>query len=826
MILPSFLDPSLREAKAKSSWVTEKMAKRDAAYQAYLSLYKAGLVNDNLMPIHCEKYMDDAEPTEKQVKLVQISPCFDPWVEIAHMRRSNLPLFQTRIEFSSDVLVLPQMLILLPKPLPCELTFDLFWNEETTITVCLRPVKDGCLDVEAHHAAEFSYILLSSVFQRRMTPDRSDLVTLFWPKLEPSLANVETWLSSITGTFMAEEIMDIHNLEMLQQLGLARNIEYGRRPFAIEKTLYKVTVDDDFVSGDGTAQSREELHLQGTKIPKRTDFLHPVAGDAKSRLHHTAKQCVAARSCAINRLPATYSRFALFVPSITHKIEILFVAEKLSQTILAPVGFENLHLVVTAISASSAREATDYQQFEFLGDSLLKFHTSVHLTAMNPIWHEGLLSCAKDKIVSNTRLSKAALDLGLDAYILTKAFTGIKWRPSYVSDLCEPHSRMGNKRELSSKVLADVVEAIIGAAYLDGGIEKSSRCLPIFLQEVEWISMDGAIEKLYQRVPTPNDLVCPSVLPQIEALLGYTFSKRILLVEALTHPCSKDHTVSYQRLEFLGDSVLDHLVVQELFKSPREKSHQDMHLMRTTLVNADLLAFLCMNLYLEEDREDPVEQGQAHLSTIRTTRKVYLWQFMRHSASWEITTAQQQALRRYEDLCDEIHEALAHSAMHPWALLSRLEAGKFFSDLIESILGAIFIDSHGSLDTCRQFLHRIGFMSYMRRVVNEEVELLHPRNRLQHAAGSAKVDFNTRAERVQNGAGESKLQWTCSVRVGDEDIIEVGDGLNRVEIETKAAAVAAAILEARAAVEPVTGSSETSPDQIPNHSSGMDLTAD
>ncbi|KAL1966075.1 hypothetical protein VTN77DRAFT_4823 [Rasamsonia byssochlamydoides] len=831
VILPSFLDPSLREAKAKHSWMTERMAKRDAAYQAYLSLYRAGLVNDNLIPFHCEKYKDDAEPTEKQAKLVQISPCFDPWVEIAHMRRSNLPLFQTRIEFSSDLLGLPPMNILLPKPLPCELTFDLFWNEETTISVHLRQGNDDFLDAEAHHAAEFSYILLSSVFQRRMTPNCSDLVTLFWPELEPSLDSPETWLSSITGTVMAEQIMDIHNLETFQKLGVARNLEeYGRRPFIIEKTLYMAAVDDDFptVSGDGTAQeAREELYLQGTKIPKRTDFLHPVYSDAKSRLHHTAKQYVAARLCSINRLPATYSKFALFVPSITHKIEILFVAEKLSQTILAPVGFENLHLVVTAMSASSAREATDYQRFEFLGDSLLKFHTSVHLTAMNPLWHEGLLSSSKDKIVSNARLSKAALDLGLDAFILTKEFTGIKWRPSYVSDFCEPHSTTGSRRELSRKVLADVVEAIIGAAYIDGGIEKSSRCLPVFLPEVEWISLEGAIEKLYQAVPTPNDPICLSFLPQIETLLGYTFSKRILLLEALTHPCSNYNTMSYQRLEFLGDSVLDHLVVQELFKSPREKSHQDMHLMRTALVNADFLAFLCMSLYLEEDREDPVEQGKAHLSTMRATRKVYLWQFMRHSASWEITTAQQQALRRYEGLCDEIQEALAHSGEYPWALLSRLEAGKFFSDLIESILGAIFVDSHGSLDACRQFLHRLGLMSYMRRVVNGEVELLHPRNRLYHAAGSAKVNFDTRAERVEDDAEGSKVQWICRIRVGDEDIVEVRDGLNKAEIETRASAVAAAIFEARA-MESVSemGSRDTSSDQMLDHSSEMDLTTD
>src|SRR4051794_2107149 len=55
VVLPSFLDPSLREVNAKSYWRSEKMAKRDASFQAYMMLYNAGLVNDNLMPIHCQK---------------------------------------------------------------------------------------------------------------------------------------------------------------------------------------------------------------------------------------------------------------------------------------------------------------------------------------------------------------------------------------------------------------------------------------------------------------------------------------------------------------------------------------------------------------------------------------------------------------------------------------------------------------------------------------------------------------------------------------------------------------------------------------------------
>ena len=74
-------------------------------------------------------------------------------------------------------------------------------------------------------------------------------------------------------------------------------------------------------------------------------------------------------------------RFGALVPSIMHILEIYMVAAELRRTVLRESPIEDLSLVVTAISASVARESTNYQRLEFLGDSILKLLTSVNLAA-------------------------------------------------------------------------------------------------------------------------------------------------------------------------------------------------------------------------------------------------------------------------------------------------------------------------------------------------------------------------------------------------------------------------------------------------------------
>ena len=69
-----------------------------------------------------------------------------------------------------------------------------------------------------------------------------------------------------------------------------------------------------------------------------------------------------------------------------------------------------------------------------------------------------LVSHKKDHIVSNSSLATAAMRVGLDRFIITKPFTGQKWRPLYQGRLVA--NQPEQSREMSTKILADVVEAL------------------------------------------------------------------------------------------------------------------------------------------------------------------------------------------------------------------------------------------------------------------------------------------------------------------------------------------------------------------------------
>jgi len=109
-------------------------------------------------------------------------------------------------------------------------------------------------------------------------------------------------------------------------------------------------------------------------------------------------------------------------------------------------------------------------------------------------WHEGILSNKKDHIVSNAHLASVALRTNLAKWIRTKPFTGHKWKPPYISTIS--HDRVTTTRQVSTKTLADVVEALIGAAWLDGEEEKALACLKVFLPEIPWLPLSERVDSL------------------------------------------------------------------------------------------------------------------------------------------------------------------------------------------------------------------------------------------------------------------------------------------------------------------------------------------
>ena len=116
--------------------------------------------------------------------------------------------------------------------------------------------------------------------------------------------------------------------------------------------------------------------------------------------------------------------------------------------------FKNQDLLILALTHKSASK-TNYERLEFLGDAILNFYIAKTIFNEFPDISEGKLTQIRASLVSRYFLNNLGKDLGLsDHVILGKGET------------TENNSILGN-----------VVEAIIGAIYLDSGLEKAEDFL-------------------------------------------------------------------------------------------------------------------------------------------------------------------------------------------------------------------------------------------------------------------------------------------------------------------------------------------------------------
>lgn len=306
-----------------------------------------------------------------------------------------------------------------------------------------------------------------------------------------------------------------------------------------------------------------EMQLMVSSFPKRRCFLTVPDSDHT----YTSTQSFPASKCQVDRLPIGYSILAVFLPSILHQIGTSRVAAHLNATALSSVQVKNPAIVFEAISAPVAQEpAGDYNRLEYLGDSILKFCTELQLVAQHPTFPEAFLSAAKDRIVCNSNLAQASREAGLDQFILTVPFTGKKWRPPYLHELATTSTTAeASTREMSTKVLADVVEALIGAAYVDGGLQKAYTCIQTLLPKETWWDSEVLFDTILDEAAHAESIY----LDRLEKLVGHHFVHPKLLLEAITHASQPSNTIpSYERLEFFGDAVLDLIITPKITDCP------------------------------------------------------------------------------------------------------------------------------------------------------------------------------------------------------------------------------------------------------------------
>ncbi|KAG8665013.1 uncharacterized protein FPOAC1_012991 [Fusarium poae] len=520
----------------------------------------------------------------------------------------------------------------------------------------------------------------------------------------------------------------------------------------------------------------EETYLVVEQWTRRSDLLHELRpGQSGSSCTKPYRWVLPISRATVDEIPRRAVKCAMLIPCIIHELEVQLIASELSSALLAPVGIADLQLVIEAISSRSAAEPVDYGRLEFLGDSVLKFFTVTQVYSEHPFWPEGLLNHFKDRLVSNTRLARMCLETGLSKFILAKTFTGVKWRPLYRDDFLDVKPVDGASRFIGPKTLADVVEALVGASYQDGGMHKSLKCIKVFLgSKCNWHD-DGVARDILFRA-APSDMQLPPTMESLEELIGYTFKKKSLLVEAMTHGSyvADGQQRSYEQLEFLGDAVLDYIIVTRMFRFDPPVSNGRLHMIKTAMANAEFLAFTNMQHGLRRP-EIEFKDGEP----VSTEVSLPIWKFMRHGSP-EMGRVMNETQARFESLRDEINAARTNGTHYPWTLLARLHPKKFYSDLFEAILGAIWFDS-GNIETCAAFLHKFGILPYLDRILREDVHVQHPKEELGKLAVDQKIVYD-----YTPVDGPIK-EYLCTVNVGDRVVGVVSGALNKLEAMTKAA---------------------------------------
>ena len=156
--------------------------------------------------------------------------------------------------------------------------------------------------------------------------------------------------------------------------------------------------------------------------------------------------------------------------------------------------FKDKAILVSAVTHRSYRFEnegidSDNQRLEFLGDAVLGFMTGSHLFNLFTNKREGYLTSLRSQLVNGKTLAIIAERIDLGSFL-----------------------KMGHGEEKAGgrdrpTILADALEAIIGAAFVDGGIKAAGKIFSaLFITEVDDLTGDiwagnpkGELQKVTQR---------------------------------------------------------------------------------------------------------------------------------------------------------------------------------------------------------------------------------------------------------------------------------------------------------------------------------------
>jgi endoribonuclease Dicer len=274
----------------------------------------------------------------------------------------------------------------------------------------------------------------------------------------------------------------------------------------------------------------------------------------------------------------------------------------------------------------------NYERLEFLGDCFLKMAVSIAVFVNRPGLTENWYHNYRMVLICNRNLFMTAVERELCQFIRSQSFERSAWYPEGLTLDGGRKLEPTTTHALAEKTIADVCEALIGAAILSyegspapndgvqspcsrhdqpdrpdgqhqpqlssihnkeeydrgGKFDMAVKAVTVLVnnKENEQESVHTNITcwgDYYQHYTLPEYQVAPSshaqldLAKQIQEKLGYRFNYPRLLRSAFVHPSygyMMEKIPNYQLLEFLGDSLLDMVCVGFLYHRYPDKDPQ------------------------------------------------------------------------------------------------------------------------------------------------------------------------------------------------------------------------------------------------------------
>jgi endoribonuclease Dicer len=405
-------------------------------------------------------------------------------------------------------------------------------------------------------------------------------------------------------------------------------------------------------------------------------------------------------------------------PSIIHRIEAYLVALEACELLKLNIRPDLALEAVTKDSDNSGDHdaqkinfqhgmGNNYERLEFLGDCFLKMATSISLYGTHPDHDEYAYHVDRMMLICNKNLCSNAIKLKLYEYIRSQAFNRRAWYPE---GLVMKEGKRGKRNDtvkkshaLGDKTIADVCEALIGAALLSTddpkNMDNAVRAVTeLVCSENHSVTSWSDYYKLYRKPEFQTKVATEmqrDLARQVEHAHPYRFRSPRLLRSAFIHPSypySYERIPNYQRLEFLGDALLDMACINFLFHQYPGKDPQWLTEHKMAMVSNQFLGCLCVELGFH-----------THLLIFNTAFQKQIGDYVT-----EITEAKTQA----QDEAERAGKTREDYSPDYW--ISVRPPPKCLPDIVEAYVGAMFVDSEYDYSEVEGF-----FDAHVKRYFND-----------------------------------------------------------------------------------------------------------